>query len=613
LSQDSDDESSRRRSMKHPWSKDEDKLLSELVEEHGPRKWSLIAQSFDNRLGKQCRERWVQHLQPSVVKGAWTEEEDKVIMEGVARLGTKWNIIAKDLPGRTDNAIKNRWNSTMRKFAKQQRRRKGVLSNPADDDGALVELEDNQASHLVPAARPHADAAAARTDLHPHNAVPQPQAMHLTGAPAVVAQTLGQSFAGAPSMINAPGAPITLGAPAGAVALRSGAHVAPTAEAKHLARQDPSPPASSAPAQAQADQTSAEPAGKRRKKITADGSAGGAGPVPGGQGVQAGLQGAGAGGAGALTKEERKRVARENNMVITQLAAKMNSCEHSTRERIRCAQLLVQVAHMDMHGISAVGNSSAADGAGTSNKVSAGSVLLRGIGAVADPSETKQQHLETTPAAQPAQGLLAVPVTPLPAKQGAKGRGGAAKADSEAEDLPGADHEGITTPRPSPAPIAKAVAAKRAKPTAPKGGAKAGVAKVKVEAGKSKRAREANVSDSTTATTSDGALAEHVYNLESFTAPDMSWMAVETSIIEDIDSAEQAAMPKPSPLEARKLFPLSPSSPSGVLPAGKSGKAARVGGSVGTPVKEQAEEKFWMEILQMQGDDDPTGLFASPP
>ncbi|KAJ1636128.1 Homeodomain-like protein, partial [Pavlovales sp. CCMP2436] len=69
--------------------------LFALVEQHGPRKWSLIAQSFEHRLGKQCRERWVQHLMPSVRKGAWTDEEDRLIMEGVARLGTRWNLIAK--------------------------------------------------------------------------------------------------------------------------------------------------------------------------------------------------------------------------------------------------------------------------------------------------------------------------------------------------------------------------------------------------------------------------------------------------------------------------------------------------------------------------------------
>eukprot|EP00966_Prymnesium_polylepis_P082641 1913572-Prymnesium_polylepis.1 len=74
------------------------------------------------RVGKQCRERWFNHLCPAVKKGEWTEEEDRLIAEGVAELGTRWSEIVKRLPGRTDNAIKNRFNSNQRRQQRMQRR-----------------------------------------------------------------------------------------------------------------------------------------------------------------------------------------------------------------------------------------------------------------------------------------------------------------------------------------------------------------------------------------------------------------------------------------------------------------------------------------------------------
>lgn len=100
---------------KKTWTDAEDRILSDVVTREGAQKWSTVAALLPGRTGKQCRERWFNHLCPEVRKGSWTEEEDRIIMESVREHGTKWSFIVKNLPGRTDNAIKNRYNSAMRR------------------------------------------------------------------------------------------------------------------------------------------------------------------------------------------------------------------------------------------------------------------------------------------------------------------------------------------------------------------------------------------------------------------------------------------------------------------------------------------------------------------
>ncbi|CAM9151684.1 unnamed protein product, partial [Laminaria digitata] len=99
--------------VKGAWSLEEDENLVTLIAQ-GFTNWSELATHTPGRTAKQCRERWCHHLDPSVNHGNWTQEEDALLCSLETRLGTKWAAIAREMPGRTEHAVKGRFKTLSR-------------------------------------------------------------------------------------------------------------------------------------------------------------------------------------------------------------------------------------------------------------------------------------------------------------------------------------------------------------------------------------------------------------------------------------------------------------------------------------------------------------------
>jgi hypothetical protein len=120
----------KRKAGPKPWAKDEDSLLLNLVQNmRMPMKWSIVAQSLPERTGKQCRERYVNHLNPRLKTSDWNAVEDTTIFHLYGSMGSHWAKMSKVIPGRTDNGIKNRFHNLRRQYQREDEHRLKLSSD----------------------------------------------------------------------------------------------------------------------------------------------------------------------------------------------------------------------------------------------------------------------------------------------------------------------------------------------------------------------------------------------------------------------------------------------------------------------------------------------------
>nr|GEX89792.1 transcription factor MYB59-like [Tanacetum cinerariifolium] len=117
---------------KGPWTEHEDFQLVFYVHMFGDRRWDFIANvSGLKRTGKSCRLRWVNYLNPDLKRGKLTPHEERLVLELHSKFGNRWSKIARRLPGRTDNEIKNYWRTHTRKEAQEKKKQTSQSPSPS--------------------------------------------------------------------------------------------------------------------------------------------------------------------------------------------------------------------------------------------------------------------------------------------------------------------------------------------------------------------------------------------------------------------------------------------------------------------------------------------------
>ncbi|KAK9273384.1 hypothetical protein L1049_018194 [Liquidambar formosana] len=126
------------------WTAEEDQKLAQVIEIHGPKRWkSVAAKAGLNRCGKSCRLRWMNYLRPNIKRGNISAQEEDLILRLHKLLGNRWSLIAGRLPGRTDNEIKNYWNSHLSKKVKQKEKQsRGLVAEESRPQNTKVKEMD---------------------------------------------------------------------------------------------------------------------------------------------------------------------------------------------------------------------------------------------------------------------------------------------------------------------------------------------------------------------------------------------------------------------------------------------------------------------------------------
>uniref|UniRef100_A0A6N2LBR0 Uncharacterized protein n=1 Tax=Salix viminalis TaxID=40686 RepID=A0A6N2LBR0_SALVM len=142
---------------KGPWSPEEDAILKTYIEQHGTGgNWIALPQKIGlKRCGKSCRLRWLNYLRPNIRHGGFSEEEDDIICSLYISIGSRWSIIAAQLPGRTDNDIKNYWNTRLKKKLLGKQRREQADRRASLKQEIMTKREINESFVMVPGTIPH--------------------------------------------------------------------------------------------------------------------------------------------------------------------------------------------------------------------------------------------------------------------------------------------------------------------------------------------------------------------------------------------------------------------------------------------------------------------------